>query len=132
MGLYVHQQAAASCMYKGAELPAARITTSWPISAAPVHAGSAAVAEDAGDKPAALLNTAVWLSLMAEGTPLTDASAEGVAADPVTDWRLVVAPPLVVENLLPVRGIFHVWEQAQVSSSHNACTSCRLPACSDA
>ena len=77
-------------------------------------AGSAAVADGASADPDALLNCAAWLSLTAEGTPLADASAGGVAAEPLTDWRLVLGAPLVVENLLPVRGSFCVWEQAPV------------------
>ena len=78
-------------------------------------AGAAPVAEEASKDPCKLAGSSVWLSLTVEGTPLSDAGSGGLAAqEPVTDWRLVLGPALLVENLLPVRGNFLVWEQTQV------------------
>ena len=80
-----------------------------------------AVAEDVAQKPANLAGASVCLSLTVEGTPLSDAGSGGMTAqEPLTDWRLVLGPALLVENLLPVRGTFLVWEQPQVGGLRRA------------
>ena len=58
---------------------------------------------------AKLAMSQVWLSLTVEGDPLPSNGGE-----PLTDWRIVVAPPLVLQNQLPVRGSFLVWEEPRV------------------
>ena len=58
---------------------------------------------------AKLAMSQVWLSLTVEGDPLPSNGGE-----PLTDWRIVVAPPLVFQNQLPVRGSFLVWEEPRV------------------
>ncbi len=40
------------------------------------------------------------------------------ALHPLTDWHIVVAPPLVIENTLPIAGHYIVWEQPQVPDLH--------------
>ena len=75
------------------------------------------MAEDVSQDPAKLAGAAVSLSLTVEGTPLSDAGSGGTTVqEPVMDWRLVLGPALLVENLLPVPGTFLVWEQPQVGS----------------
>ena len=79
------------------------------------------MAEDVAQKPANLAGASVCLSLTVEGTPLSDAGSGGMTAqEPLTDWRLVLGPALLVENLLPVRGTFLVWEQPQVGGLRRA------------
>ena len=79
------------------------------------------MAEDVGQDPARLAGASVALSLTVEGTPLSDAGSGGMATqEPLTDWRLVLGPALLVENLLPVRGTFLVWEQPQVGGLRSA------------
>ena len=41
--------------------------------------------------------------------------AERPALQPLTDWRIVVSPPLVIENTLPIAGSYIVWELPEVS-----------------
>jgi hypothetical protein len=41
--------------------------------------------------------------------------AERPALQPLTDWRIVVSPPLVIENTLPIAGSYIVWELPKVS-----------------
>ena len=56
-----------------------------------------------------LAAAAVWLSLNVEGDMV---ASDGL--DPLTDWRIVVAPPLVLQNQLPVRGTCLLWEEPKV------------------
>lgn len=51
----------------------------------------------------------IWLSMTVEGDVLS-----GDGGEPLIDWRIVVAPPLVIQNQLPVAGSVIVWEQAMV------------------
>lgn len=51
----------------------------------------------------------VWLSLTMEGDALPNDGGE-----PLVDWRIVVAPPLILQNQLPVKGSFLIWEQFAV------------------
>lgn len=51
----------------------------------------------------------IWLSLIVEGDVLPSDGGE-----PLTDWRIVVSPPLVIQNQLPVTGSFLVWEVPRV------------------
>lgn len=65
-------------------------------------------------------------SITVEGDLLPDSDGAPTSAEPLTDWRLVVAPALVLENLLPIRGTFMVWEQPQAGCpTRLAC----LPVC---
>lgn len=57
-----------------------------------------------------LLMAPIWLSLSVEGDELIEGSHT-----PLTDWRIVVAAPLTVENQLPVKGTAMVWERSLVS-----------------
>lgn len=63
-------------------------------------------------------------SITVEGDLLADSDSAPATAEPLTDWRLVVAPALVLQNLLPIRGTFLVWERPQVQSMPNAHPSC--------
>lgn len=36
--------------------------------------------------------------------------ADKTALQPLTDWRIVVSAPLVIENTLPISGSYIVWE----------------------
>ena len=56
-----------------------------------------------------LLMAPVWLSLSVEGDELVEGSHL-----PLTDWRIIIAAPLIIENQLPVRGTVMVWERSQV------------------
>lgn len=51
----------------------------------------------------------VWLSMNVEGD---DVSRDG--SDILTDWRIVVAPPLTVQNQLPIPGTLMIWEKPEV------------------
>ena len=52
----------------------------------------------------------LWFSLSVESDILSAADQ----GHPVTDWRVVVAPPLAVVNQLPLSGSLLVWEQHEV------------------
>ena len=39
---------------------------------------------------------------------------------PLMDWKVVAAAPLVIENQLPVRGTYLIWETPRVR--HRACS----------
>ncbi|KAK9864527.1 hypothetical protein WJX84_002714 [Apatococcus fuscideae] len=54
-----------------------------------------------------LLMAPIWLSLSVEGDELIEGSHT-----PLTDWRIVIAAPLTVENQLPVKGTAMVWERS--------------------
>ena len=58
-----------------------------------------------------LLMAPIWLSLSVEGDELTEGSHI-----PLTDWRIVIAAPLIIENQLQVRGTAMIWERSQASS----------------
>lgn len=58
-------------------------------------------------------------SITVEGDLLTDSNTTRTAAEPLTDWRLVVAPALVVHNLLPVKGTFMVWQKPEVGTAQS-------------
>ncbi|KAK9908805.1 hypothetical protein WJX75_003140 [Coccomyxa subellipsoidea] len=71
-------------------------------------AAAAAVARRSGDGGAAELAAAtVWISATVEAEQLPGVSR----SETLTDWRIVVAPPLVLDNQLPLRGSFLVWER---------------------
>ncbi|KAK9815130.1 hypothetical protein WJX73_008307 [Symbiochloris irregularis] len=55
-------------------------------------------------------------SITVEGDLLADSASARASAEPLTDWRLVVAPALVVHNLLPVKGTFMVWQKPEGSN----------------
>ena len=57
-----------------------------------------------------LLMAPIWLSLSVEGDELIEGSHT-----PLTDWRIVIAAPLTIENQLPVRGTAMIWERSLVS-----------------
>jgi vacuolar protein sorting-associated protein 13A/C len=52
----------------------------------------------------------LWFSLTVESELLTG----GKGSEPLTDWRVVVAPPLVIANHLPLPGSILVWEEQRV------------------
>lgn len=69
------------------------------------------MARRSGDGGAAELAAAtVWLSVTVEAEPLLGVSRK----ETLTDWRIVVAPPLVLDNQLPLRGSFLIWERPKV------------------
>lgn len=51
----------------------------------------------------------IWLSVSVEGD---DLSPDG--AGDLMDWRIVVAPPITIQNQLPVKGTLLVWERPEV------------------
>jgi hypothetical protein len=56
----------------------------------------------------------VWFSATAEAEALPGASrSEGVA-----DWRIVLAAPLALDNQLPHKGSFLIWERPKVRRLH--------------
>ncbi len=57
-------------------------------------------------------SSTVWLSLTLDGEVFDE--AEKPALQPLTDWRIVVSAPLVIENTLPIAGSYIVWEQPEV------------------
>ena len=69
------------------------------------------MARRSGDGGAAELAAAtVWVSVTVEAEQLPGLSR----ADTLSDWRIVVAPPLVLDNQRPLRGSFLVWERPKV------------------
>lgn len=61
-----------------------------------------------------------WVSVTVEGEAFDE--AEHPPRQPLTDWRIVIAPPLVIENTLPIGGNFIVWERTEVTcSTPNLC-----------
>lgn len=46
----------------------------------------------------------------------TSGSIPLLQAEPVIDWRIVIAPPLVITNQLPIPGSLLVWEKQQVGA----------------
>ncbi len=40
------------------------------------------------------------------------------------DWKVVAAAPLVIENQLPIKGTYLIWETPKVSQAHKARKSC--------
>lgn len=95
-----------------------------------VHAGKGSLL-DAGPEAAglagSLVATQAVFSVTVEGDLLADSDGAPASAEPLTDWRLVVAPALVLENLLPIRGTFLVWEKPQACPSY---LNSPQPACS--
>lgn len=55
----------------------------------------------------------MWLSVTVDGDVFDE--AEKPALQPLTDWRIVVSPPLVIENTLSIAGSYIVWELPEVS-----------------
>ena len=53
-----------------------------------------------------LLMAPVWLSLSVEGDELVEGSHL-----PLTDWRIIVAPPLVIDNQSVVRSHLRVYSR---------------------
>lgn len=71
------------------------------------------MARRSGDGGAAELAAAtVWISATVEAEQLPGVSR----SETLTDWRIIVAPPLVLDNQLPLRGSFLVWERPKVTS----------------
>ena len=60
-------------------------------------------------------SSTVWLSLTLDGEVFDE--AEKFALQPLTDWRIVVSAPLVIENTLPIAGSYIVWEQPEVRAA---------------
>lgn len=57
----------------------------------------------------------MWLSVTLDGEVFDE--AEKPALQPLTDWRIVVSAPLVIENTLPIAGSYIVWEQPEVCAA---------------
>ena len=53
----------------------------------------------------------IWLSVSVEGE---DLNLDGGGA--LTDWRIVVSPPLTILNQLPTEASLLVWEMPEVQS----------------
>lgn len=69
---------------------------------------------------------AVWLSITVDGDTFDE--SDKPALHPLTDWHIVVAPPLVIENTLPIAGHYIVWERPQVRLRlFLTCEQLRLP-----
>ena len=84
----------------------------------PIAAAGSLMDDDSGAAAQGSTNLAAAqavFSVTVEGDVLPDSNGAPASAEPLTDWRLVVAPALVVENLLPVKGTFLVWERPQAS-----------------
>ena len=56
----------------------------------------------------------IWLSLTVDADTFPSSSQE---YDPLTDWKIVAAAPLILENQLPVAGTYLVWEKPKVGTS---------------
>ena len=53
----------------------------------------------------------MWFSTTVEAELLPGTSR----SDTITDWRIVVAAPLVLDNQLPHKGSFLIWERPKVA-----------------
>ncbi len=42
------------------------------------------------------------------------------------DWKVVAAAPLVIENQLPIKGTYLIWETPKVSPVHKAHKDCHM------
>jgi len=40
------------------------------------------------------------------------------------DWKVVAAAPLVIENQLPIKGTYLIWETPKVGLVHQASRTC--------
>lgn len=66
----------------------------------------------------------VWLSITVEGEVFDE--ADRPALQPLTDWRIVVSPPLILENTLPISGSYIVWERPEVLHTNCSAEAQRL------
>ena len=74
-------------------------------------AARAKAARQSGEGGAAELASApVWFSTTVEAESLPGTSR----SESITDWRIVVAAPLVLDNQLPHKGSFLIWERPKV------------------
>ncbi len=80
-----------------------------PGADAPTAAEAAAAARASEAPAAALAAATVWLSAVVEADAFPD--APGGAG--LTDWRIVLAPPLVLVNQLPMPATYLAWELPQ-------------------
>lgn len=86
------------------------LTASFGNGAGNPEASVAVGGDEADFEP--LLTCPLWLSLSVDAEVFP---ASRVASyEPLTDWRLMARPPLVLENHLPIGGTFLVWERQQV------------------
>jgi hypothetical protein len=46
------------------------------------------------------------------------------------DWKVVAAAPLVIENQLPIKGTYLIWETPKVSLVYKAARACASWLCS--
>ncbi|KAK9819963.1 hypothetical protein WJX72_004515 [[Myrmecia] bisecta] len=70
------------------------------------EAVSADITQQGCGLAAELVTSPVWLSLIVEGDPFP--GDQGY--EPLIDWKILVAAPLILENQLPMRGSYLVWE----------------------
>lgn len=83
-------------------------------------AGKDAVSQDNKTLASKLAASPIWLSLTVDADTFPSSSQE---YDPLTDWKIVAAAPLVLENQLPVAGTYLVWEKPKVGVSLPDCNS---------
>lgn len=75
-------------------------------------AAKAKAARQSGEGGAAELASApMWFSTTVEAESLPGTSR----SESITDWRIVVAAPLVLDNQLPHKGSFLIWERPKVT-----------------
>ena len=73
--------------------------------------GKDAVSQDNKTLASKLAASPIWLSLTVDADTFPSSSQE---YDPLTDWKIVAAAPLILENQLPVAGTYLVWEKPKV------------------
>ena len=56
------------------------------------------------------MSGSVWFSATVEAESLPGTSR----SESITDWRIVIAAPLVLDNQLPHKGSFLIWERPKV------------------
>lgn len=99
--------------------------TVWAVDVADTGDASSAAAKAKAARQsceggaAELAAAPVWFSTTVEAESLPGTSI----SDSITDWRIVVAAPLILENQLPHKGSFLIWERPKV---HHFLASLRI------
>ena len=75
-------------------------------------AGKDAVSQDNKTLASKLAASPIWLSLTVDADTFPSSSSQEY--DPLTDWKIVAAAPLILENQLPVAGTYLIWEKPKV------------------
>ncbi|DBB13387.1 TPA: hypothetical protein ACH3X3_005120 [Trebouxia sp. C0006] len=84
-----------------------RLVASLPTDEAESK-GKEAVTQGKNSLAAKLVASPVWLSLTLDAE--TFPSARKQEYRPLMDWKVVAAAPLVIENQLPIKGTYLIWE----------------------